>query len=171
VNSAPQEKVGWKQKVSREILRYWINFVYLAIFFGVFTWYRRLILAEYHITYAHYGFAVIEAFILAKIILVGDAFRLGRRFEEQHLIFSVLYKTFLFSLFVGVFAILERVIEGLIRGKGLAAGFHTIMNEGRDELLARCLLTFFAFIPFFAFKELGRVMGEGKLGALFFSRR
>jgi hypothetical protein len=30
---------------------------------------------------------------------------------------------------------------------------------------------FVAFVPFFAFRELGRVLGEGKIWALFFRRR
>src|SRR5205809_724767 len=76
VNSATQEKTGWKQKVSREMLRYGIYFVYLSFFLGAFLWYRRLILAEYHIAYSHYGFAIIEALIMAKVILIGDALRL-----------------------------------------------------------------------------------------------
>jgi hypothetical protein len=171
MNGATKEKPGLKQRISHELLEYWINFVYLAIFFAVFTWYRRLILAEYHIAYLHYWIAVFEALIMAKVILVGDALRLGRRFEDKPLIFPALYKAFVFSLFVGLFAVLEHAIGGLLHGKGLAGGFREFMNEGKDELLARCLLTFFAFIPFFAFKELGRVMGDGKLGALFFFRR
>ena len=76
----------------------------------------------------------------------------------------------MFSLFVAAFAVLEQIIEGVIHGKGVAAGIHKVMNEGRDELLARSLLTFFSFVPFFAFKEIGRVLGHGKLSAMFFSR-
>ena len=171
MKNATKEKVGWKHRLAHEMLEYWINFVYLAIFFAVFTWYRRLILAEYRITYLHYWVAVFEELILAKVILIGDAMRLGRRFEDKPLIFPALYKAFVFSLFVGLFAVLEHTIGGLLRGKGLAAGFHEIISEGRDELLARCLLTFFAFIPFFAFKELGRVMGERGLLRMFFRKR
>ena len=171
MDAATKEKAGWKQRIAHEMLEYWINFVYLAIFFAVFTWYRRLILAEYRITYLHYGTAVIEALIMAKVILLGDALSVGRKFEDQPLIVPALYKAVLFSLFVGLFAVLEHTIGGLLHGKGLAGGFHEIMSEGKDELLARCLLTFFAFIPFFAFRELGRVMGNGKLRALFFHHR
>ena len=36
-----------------------------------------------------------------------------------------------------------------------------------SQSLARCLITFVAFIPFFAFKELGRVLGEDKIRTLF----
>ena len=34
-----------------------------------------------------------------------------------------------------------------------------------------CLVIFVAFIPFFAFRELGRVLGEGKIRTLFFRKR
>jgi hypothetical protein len=171
MNEATKEKGGWKHRLAREMLKYWSNFLYLVFFLGTFTWYRRLILAEYQITYLHYWVAIFEALILAKIILLGDALKLGREFDDRPLIFPTLYKAVVFSLFVGLFAILEHTIGGLIHGKGIAAGFYEILHEGKDELLARCLLTFFAFIPFFAFRELERVMGEGKLRRMFFREK
>ncbi len=170
MSSATTEKLPWKKRIAHELVRYWITVAYLTFFLGAFTWYRRLILGEYHITYLHYWVAIIEALVLAKVILIGEALRLGRELEHRPLIFSVLHKAIMFSLFVGIIAILEHTIGGLIHGKGFAAGFHEIIHEGKDELLARCLLTFFAFIPFFAFRELERVLGEGKLRALFFHR-
>jgi hypothetical protein len=169
MNGASKEKPGLKERAAHEMRQYLVNFIYLAVFFGAFTWYRRLILAEYRITYLHYGVAVIEALILAKVVLVGDALHLGRKAETRQLIFPTLYKTVLFSIFVGAFAILEHTITAALHGKGIAGGIHEIMNEGIDEILARCLLTFFAFIPFFAFRELGRLMGPGKLREIFFS--
>jgi hypothetical protein len=171
MDGATKEKAGWKHRLAHELIEYWINFVYLAIFFAAFVLYRRLVLAEYRITYLHYGMAIVEALILAKVILLGDALRLGQEFEEKPLIFPVLHKAVVFSLFVGLFAILEHVIGGLLHGKGVAGGFREILSEGKDELLARCLLTFFAFIPFFAFKELGRVIGERGLLRMFFRKR
>src|SRR4051794_7580150 len=107
MNSPPGQKPAWKQRLARELLHYWLTFGYLVIFLGAFTWYRRLILAEYRITYLHYWVAVVESLILAKVILIGDALRLGRKFEHEPLIFPVLHKAVLFSLFVGLFAILE----------------------------------------------------------------
>jgi hypothetical protein len=136
----------------------------------VFAWYRRFVLAEYQISYLHYGTAVIEALILAKVILIGDAVGLGRRTHDKPLIYPTVRKAVVFSVFVGIFAIVEHMVEGLIHGKGVAGGLATLWSEGKDEILARCLVTFFAFIPFFAFRELGMLMGEGKLRRLFFRR-
>jgi hypothetical protein len=160
--------VGWKQKFVSEMIDYWIVVVYLAFFFGFFTWYRRLILAEYQISYVHYGISIIEALVLAKVILIGDVFRLGRGLEDKPLIIPTIYKALVFSLFVGAFGILEHTIGGLLSGRGLAGGFDELMSVGKHELLARCLVTFFAFIPFFAFKELEPVLGEGTIRTLFF---
>ena len=74
---------GVKERLVEELKIFWIITLYLAVLFGSFMVYRRLILAEFGLTYLHYGFAIIEALIIAKVILIGDAFRLGRRFEER----------------------------------------------------------------------------------------
>ena len=152
-------------------MEYWVNFVYLACFFCAFAWYRRFILAQYHISYLHYGIGLIEALILAKVILIGDFLHLGRGLEEKPLMIPTLYKTVMFTLFVGLFAVLESFVGALLRGKGLAGGWQELGDVSKYELFARCLVTFFSFIPFFAFKELGRVIGEGKILELFFHRR
>jgi hypothetical protein len=92
----------------------------------------------------------------------------ARLFDEVAHHVPTIYMALVFSLFVGVFGILEHTIGGLLRGRGLAGGFDELMSVGKHELLARCLVTFFAFIPFFAFKELERVLGAGQIHTLFF---
>jgi len=168
MNEMNKTKVGWKQKIISEMIEYWLNVVYLVFFFSLFTWYRRLILAQYQISYMSYGVSIIEALVLAKVILIGNVLRLDRGLEDKPLIVPTLYKSAVFSLFVGLFSVLEQMTVSWLRGKGLAEGFEELMNKGKYELLARCLVVFCAFIPFFAFKELGRVMGKGKLQKLFF---
>ena len=149
---------------------YWINFAYLAVFFGVFTWYRRLILAEYEISYYHYGVALIEAFVLAKVILLGNALKLGRHSGDRPLVYSTLRKAIVFTIWVGFFEVIEHTIGGVLRGKGLEQSFLHMLHQGRAALLAKCLVTFVAFVPFFAFQELGQFLGEGRLMTLFFRR-
>ena len=154
MNDANTKRAGWKSKAIHEMTEYYIYPLYLAFFFGSFTWYRRLILAEYQISYLHYGVGIIEALVLAKVIMVGRALHLGRRFKDHPLILPTLYKAVVFTIFVGIFGVVEYTISGLLHGKGIAAGFDELMSAGGDELLARCMVTFVAFIPFFAFDEL-----------------
>jgi hypothetical protein len=84
------EKKGWKQKIIHEFAQFWAIAFYLSLFFGVFTNYRRLILAQYGIGYEAYGFSVIKALVLAKVILVAEELRLGRKFQDIALIFLIL---------------------------------------------------------------------------------
>ena len=161
---------GWKKKVVHELVEYWINFGYLAFFLVAFMWYRRLILAEYQVHYTDYWAPLIEAAVLAKVIMVGDLFRLSRAMENKPLIISALFRTMMFSVWVAIFNVLEETIRGLLHGNGLTGGFEDIASRGWYELLSRCVVIFAAFIPFFSFKELERVMGQEKLRALFWRR-
>jgi len=166
-----KQRTGWKQRAVHETVEYGINVLYLAIVFGLFAWYRRLILAEYQISYLHYGVAIVEALVLAKVILIGDMLGLSGAVKDKPLIYPTVYNSVVFSIFVGLFGILEHTIGGWLRGKGLVGGLIELWDEGRYELLARCLVIFFLFIPFFAVKELRRTLGEGRLGNLFFRKK
>jgi hypothetical protein len=170
MSMADKKKGNWKEKIFHEMTEYWINVCYLTLVFAAFTQYRRLLLAAYDITYTNYWFAVIEALILAKVIMIGDVVRLGRGLEKKPLIVPTLYKTVVFTLFCGVFTVLEHAIKGLWTGTGFMGGIAEFFGKGH-ELLANCLIVFVAFIPFFGVKELGRVLGEEKIRALFFRRR
>jgi hypothetical protein len=171
MQNGAERRTGWKARIAHELGEYAVNVVYLAFFFGAFTWYRRLVLAEYGISYLHYGVAVVEALILAKVIMIGDILGLARKLEEKPLMVPTLYNALVFSLWVIVFSLIEHMVVGLVRGEGLTGGVHELTRQGVDELLARGLVTFVAFIPFFAFREMEGVLGEGALRRLFFRPR
>ncbi len=172
MNSPDKNKGNLKKKLLHEVNVYFVYVVYLALVFAAFTQYRRLILADVGISYTNYGVAVIEALILAKVIMIGDVLHLGRRFEHRPLIFPILLNTAIFTLFVGVFTLIEHAIKGLFKGKGAVEGVMEFLGKGSYEILAGCLVIFVAFIPFFALRELGRVLGgEGKILDLFFKSR
>ena len=171
MSSPDKKKKDWKKILFHELIEYWINVAYLTLVFAAFTQYRRLVLAAHEITYTHYWVAVIEALILAKVVIIGDALRLGRGLGQKPLIYPTLFRTVVFSLFVVGFTLIEHLIKGLWMGKGFTGGLVGFLGKGSHELLAGCLVVFVAFIPFFAFKELGRVLGEGKIWTLFFRRR
>ena len=162
---------GLKEKALEEFKIFWLIALYLAIFLGSFTLYRRLILKEFGVTYLHYGFALIQALIIAKVILIGHAFGLAKRFERGPLILSVLYKSALFGAFVLLFGILEHVAEGLFHKEDWATILRHLTDLGMYEILARVIMLIVAFVPFFAFWEIGRILGRDKLSALFFSRQ
>ncbi len=171
MSGSEKKKGNWKEKLLHEFTEYWLNVIYLTLVFAAFTQYRRLLLAAYDILYTNYWFAVIEALILAKVIMIGDVVRLGRGLEKKPLIVPTLYKTVVFTLFVGAFTVLEHAIKGLWTGTGFMGGIADFFGKGSHELLANCIVVFVAFVPFFAVKELQRVFGKNELRSLFFRRR
>ena len=166
-----EAKADIKQRALEEFRLFWIITLYLWVFLGAFTVYRRLIIDETGAVYLHYGISLIEALVIAKVILIGKMFGLSKRFEDKPLIVPVLYKSILFGIFVLLFGVIEHLVEGWIRRQGLLGGLHEISALGRDELGARALILIVAFVPFFAFYEIGRVIGMQKLAAMFFSKR
>jgi hypothetical protein len=160
-----------KEKAIEEFKLYWIVFAYLALVLGSFITYRRLVLQEVGIRYGHYGAGLIEAAVIAKVILIGNAMRVGRRAEGQPLIVTVLVKSILYALLVAAFGVLEHVVEGLWHGASWPAIGLLIVALGPREMLAHAVMVVVAFLPFFALWETARVLGPGKLSEIFLTRR
>ena len=161
MNTANEKEKGLKEKVLAELISYWVIVLYMAIFFGAFSTYRRLLLAHHGISYEDYGIAVIRALVLGKVVLVAETLRLGRGYEEWPLIVPTLHKTFLFTVCVAVFDIAEGLVRGLIGGLGPMGAVDGVMSRFNYEWLSRALVVFFAFLPLFAVRELRRVLGAG----------
>ena len=170
MSSDPASKGSVKRRLEHEMREYLVIAVYLAAFFVSFTTYRKLVLAEYHVGYFAYGWALMEAMILAKVILIGQALHLGDRFRDRPLIVSTLWKSIVFGLLVAVFVVLEHVVTALLHHRPVASEFQLTGGQGY-EMLARVQLMLVAFVPFFAFREISAVLGEGKLLELFFQGR
>jgi hypothetical protein len=162
-------KPSLKERALEELKAYWLITLYLWLFLGCFTIYRRLILAESGVPYLNYGIALIEALVIAKVVLIGRIFGFTRRFDEQPLIVPVLYKSLVFALLVLLFGVVEKIVVGWFHHQGLFGGLHEIAATGAYEIGARTLMLTVAFVPFFAFTEIGRVLGMERLRAMFFS--
>ena len=67
-----EEKPGWKKRALDELRKLSITVIYIWVLLGVFTLHREIVLANYHINYsAKFGFAFINAVILAKFMWLG----------------------------------------------------------------------------------------------------
>jgi hypothetical protein len=167
-NQAESRGQKWRAILVHEMFEYFFNFAFLAVFLVAFAWYRRLILAAYRIHYLDYWAPLIEAAILAKVIMIGDALRIGRSFQNRPLAIITLYRTVVFSVLVVLFSFAEHIVGAMIHGKTAGDGVGEIANKGIDEVLAWCVLILAAFLPFFAMKEVERVFGAEKVRGVFF---
>ncbi|MDD4893736.1 MAG: hypothetical protein PHW54_00280 [Candidatus Omnitrophica bacterium] len=160
-----------KEKFWREFKAYWLNVLYITLCFTVFVDYARLILAHHEIKYAHYGISVINGLILGKVILIAEHLKVGQGFEDKPLIIPTLYKSFLFTLCVLLLGTIELTIRTLIQTHNPATIVDALISKISYAWFAKILIVFVVFIPFFSMKELSRVLGEGKISALFFKSR
>jgi magnesium-transporting ATPase (P-type) len=161
------EKVpgSFKQKAKREFIEFWIIAVYLAFFFSALVAYTMLMLRKYDVTndVMNFGFAIINALVIGKVILVAEMLHLGRGYEKRPLYESVFYKSAVFAVAVLLFHVFEEFVKRVIAGKPRGELLHHL--EWTD-MAARSLVIFCAFVPLFAFRELRRVIGEEKLYAI-----
>jgi hypothetical protein len=144
--------------------------LYLWVIFGLFVIYRSVILAE-HVPAREKGFALINALVLGKVMLVAKELRLGENVNDAPLIYPTLLKSALFSVVLAVFKILEEAARGLYHGRSFQQSITDIGGGTWQGILCVALLLFVLLIPFFGFTELQRVLGQGKLQQLFFHPR
>lgn len=165
MNSENPAKPGVKTKVIHELKEFAAVFLFLAFFFCSLTAYSMLLLHAFQIESTSYGFALINAFVIAKLILIGEYAKVGRRFESKPLVYSSISKAFMFTVLVFCFHFVEEAIKRLIHGDTVLK----VPSEIHvDELLARSIVIFCVFIPLFAFRELRRVLGESEFHTLLF---
>jgi len=154
-----------------EFTEYLVNFVYMAIIFSAIILYRRLILAQHGIVVEDYFLGIIKAFVIAKVVMIGAFLGISRKFEHKPLYLPILYKAFLFTLMVMLFDSIEEFIKSLIEHHDVLSSIDEVGNHLSLVWLGSSLLIFIIFIPFFAVKELIRVLGKENVKALLLERR
>lgn len=160
-------KLTLKQKFLHEFKEYWVNFIYMGLYFSAIIYYRRQLLATYDIELNDYFFGIIKAAIIAKVVIIAGLIPWVRMFDHKPLIIPVLYKGMFFTLFVMFFDLLEEAVRTAIRNPDVAEVWLAIQERPSPIWFAMAILIFFSFIPYFGFKEMVRVMGSVKIKALF----
>lgn len=162
---------NFRAKFIKEMRRYWLYAIFFMLLLSAFTDYERLLMAGTGDSIYPFGYSILEALILAKVIIIGEWFDWGNRYANRSLIYPVLYKTIFFTFLMLIFSVLEHFLLGLIKGRTLVELYASLMDKSLNIILAKTLIMFFIFGLFFSFLELSRVLGQGKLFDLFFRRK
>lgn len=171
MDNQPKIKKTWKQKLFHEFTEYLVNFIYMAIIFSAVILYRRLILAQYGIVVEDYFIGVVKAFVIAKVVMIGAFLGISHKFEQKPLFIPIVYKAFLFTVMVMLFDIIESFVRGLIHHQVFLKAIDDLQSHVSAVWLGASLLIFLTFIPFFAIKELIRVLGKDSVKAILLERR
>jgi hypothetical protein len=159
------------RKLGHELYEYGLVSLYLWVCFGALNLYQEAILNAHGVSYASFGWGAINALILAKFILIGEALHIGDRYATRRFIYVVAVKSSLLLLFLFVLTVVEHTIVGLIHGQSLTMAFATLGGGALPQILATCFVMLLILIPYVAFRELNEVLGEGGLRKLLLEPR
>jgi len=168
--STPQPR-KLKERAFEEFKRFVAIFLYLWVVFGLLSIHKSLVLSQRHLDYEEHTFAIINAFVFAKVLLVGEELHLGRRFENKPLIYPILHKCLVFSVVLICFHVIESVAVQIWHGNSIADSIPPMLGWNPKGVLAVGFSCFVLLLPFFGFREIARVMGRAEMRALLFGRK
>ncbi|MGO9392285.1 hypothetical protein [Rhodoblastus sp.] len=158
-------------KAVEEFRRFVVLSLYLWVLLAMFVVNQSIVLREQGIHFSSQGFALINALVLAKVMLLFEAFDPGRWLRRRPLIYPILFEAFLLTILFLIVHIVEKAIEGLIHGRTVLESLPSIGGGSLVGLLSVTIILFIALIPFFAFRNLGLVLGQDRLIELVFGSK
>jgi hypothetical protein len=169
-----RQKTPLKEKAISEAKGFALIVGYLGMLLVLLQLHRLTILREQNpMAPLHYrvGFALINALVLGKIILIAEALHFGERFKSGRLAYAILFKSAVFAVLLVCCDILEEVLIGLFHHKTITESIPALGGGGVEGTLLVGLMVFIVLIPFFSFMEVARVLGEDDLFSIIIKRR
>jgi hypothetical protein len=162
----PSAKRSLKDRAVSEIEKYAVIAAYLWVLFALFGLHRQLV-QGHGVSIWQQGFAIINALVFGKVMLIGEAFELGKARSSQALAWVVLRKSLIFALLLIAFHIAEEAIRAWFKGLPLSDAV-TSLGGSLGGVVAYGAIFFVVLIPFYALQETGRVLGSAALWNLLF---
>jgi hypothetical protein len=159
------------RRLLHELREYTFVVIYLFVCLGAFLFYKSALLQAEGISFTPFGIAALKALILGKFMMVGHALKIGEHYDGRPLIQPILHKT---AVFVGLLFVLdvgEEIIVGAIHGRTLAETMTGFAGGTWQQAVAVCVLFFLILLPYFAYREVGQLLGEDRLRRIMLSGR
>ncbi|WP_294535389.1 hypothetical protein [uncultured Rhodoblastus sp.] len=167
VTAAKTESLS--ERVVSELKKFALITAYLWVLFVLFSTYKRLLLHENGISVWNHSFAIVNALVFGKVILIFQAFDLGKRLKNQPLVWIVLGKSLLFAIILILFHIAEEAIRAWFQHLPLSTSVADFGGGIWPGLLTYAAIFFVMLIPLFAFQEVAGVVGRDALWNLVFT--
>jgi hypothetical protein len=160
-------------RVYDQVIQFLPIVIYLFVVFGVLNVHEEIVAAKNHISYHFYGFALVNALILGKVMLVAEDLNFANCFRNSPLVYPIVFKSVAFTILFSVFDIVEEVVVGVgvFKGKSIVDSFPDIGGGSPRKIFFMVVIIAILLIPFFAFREIGQVIGGRELHSLIFTPR
>ena len=164
-----ERKRDLKQRVFDEVAKFATIVFYLWVMFGTFALHESVVSEKDHINYHFYGFALVNALILGKVMLIAEDLHFADWLKDRPLIYPILCKAVAFSILFLVVDVVEEVVVGVFKGMTIGQSIPDIGGGSLSGVIFVGIILSVALTPFFAFREIGRVLGERELHSLVFT--
>jgi hypothetical protein len=169
INDESQAPRGFTAKVAVEVKKFLAIFLYLFVLLGFYVICEDVILRRSGIDFAANGFAAINAAVFGKVILIGEDMKFGQWPRNAPLAYAIAFQSLLFTALLIVFHFLEHAIINTWRD-GTALLKLDVGGGGWLGLACVAILMFVGLVPFFAYRNLARVIGADRLRAILFGK-
>lgn len=145
--------------------------IFFLIIFHLLIATKHLLLASYNITPGAVASALIGALIVAKSILIIDVLPISRHFMQERLIYSVIWRSFVYNLLVLLFRYLEELIPYWTKsGSFMTANTNMFAEFSWPHFLAFQMWMVVSIIAYSTITALDEHFGEGSMKRAIFGK-
>ena len=146
--------------------------IFFVVGFNLIVLTTNLILADYAAAFGNFMLATTGALVVGKAILVADAMPFLRRYDRAPLLEPILFKTFVYWIFVFVARLLEALVEFLMHGHSLGEFLpHLASTFSWHRFAAIQIWILVLFLIYVTASELNQLFGQGELRRIFLTHR
>ncbi len=168
--TAATARPSLRQRAAHEMRQFVIIFLYLWALFGLFVLNETIVARSHGSAVVMQGFAVLNALVLAKVMLIAELLDVGRHLRRWPLVVTIVVEAaFYTALFLAVH-VLERLLVGHFHGDNVSASMPSFGGGGLAGLLNVAAITFVSLLPFLTFKHVARAIGPDRLQAILLGR-
>jgi hypothetical protein len=164
--------VGRSRQIGRRVLeearRFLMLFFYLWVLLGLFVLNQTIVYRQQSLAVVFHGFAIVNALVSAKVMLVAEDLQLARWLKGRPMALTILFEAALCTVLLLGFHVIERVAISLYHGENAATGVPSFGGGGLPGLFIVSSILFVSLLPFFAFKNLTRVIGWQQMKEILF---
>lgn len=146
--------------------------IFFFVVFHVLYFIKSLLANEYGISISSSIVATIGALIVGKAILIADNLKILKLFQENNLIYRILWKVFVYGLLVFLFRYLEEVIPLMSKYDTFSEANKNLIHEIKWPQFWTIQIVLFIFlIIYVSYVELIKVIGKERFIEIVFKNK
>ena len=169
-HAAGAAKRPLRERLIGEFRLFLTLFIYLWVLLGLFVLNQDIGRLQRGDSIALQGFALVNALVLGKVMMIAEHLDFARWLRGKPAIYSILGESFLLTMLFILFHIVEHLVLDAIRGTPASDGILSMGGGGLIGVTIVSVILFVSLIPFFAFKNVTRIIGWPRMRHILFAR-